>query len=138
MAMTPQHRLPGIGLRPGSSDEDAIRFRHACYRAWASAVLALCAEGFNVVADVGIYEPELWEEILVRFQGVGILSVGLKCPVEEIVRRREATGWAPPHEEGALRWHDAIHQGKSYDLEIDTSALTPDQAAEIIYRRLGG
>ena len=33
------------------------------------------------------------------------------------------------------RWQDAVHAGKTYDLEVDTSVLTPEQCAERIERR---
>ena len=38
--------------------------------------------------------------------------------------------------EPVRRWQDAVHAGKLYDLELDTSQLTPEQCAERIIAML--
>jgi chloramphenicol 3-O phosphotransferase len=34
------------------------------------------------------------------------------------------------------RWQDAVHASVEYDLEVDTSVLTPEQCADLIATRL--
>ena len=71
------------------------------------------------------------------------LFVGVRCPVDVIIARRNAgelgregtyATSAPGGEVPApvLRWEEEVHRGKSYDLEVDTSQLSPGQAAEQI------
>ena len=74
--------------------------------------------------------------------------VGVRCPVEVIVARRDADpggggggGWAPtsPAPDGSipdvvLRWERAVHDPGMYDLEVDTSTSSPDECAAAILR----
>jgi chloramphenicol 3-O phosphotransferase len=62
----------------------------------------------------------------------------VRCPLETIMARREAS---PPRSyatapEPVRRWQEAVHVPGVYDLEVDTSQLTPDACAAAIRRRL--
>jgi chloramphenicol 3-O phosphotransferase len=35
-----------------------------------------------------------------------------------------------------VRWQDEVHRGKSYDVEVDTSRLSPGQCADVIRKFL--
>jgi chloramphenicol 3-O phosphotransferase len=76
-----------------------------------------------------------------------VLLVGVRCPIEEIMRRRDAGeagregGYATSLADGSvpepvLRWQHEVHQPGIYDLEVDTAALSPAECAEAIRRRL--
>ena len=63
-----------------------------------------------------------------------VLRVGVHCPIEVIMARRNADtsgrylgGDAVPAP--VQRWQDTVHAGQRYDLELDTSALMPEQCA---------
>ena len=64
-----------------------------------------------------------------------VLFVGVLCQIEEL-ERREAE--RDERRQGFARSQmDYIHAGKKYDLEVDTSKLTPHQAAEAICQAYG-
>ena len=67
-----------------------------------------------------------------------MLFVGVRCPIEVIMARRNAdpqggfyvAGEGVP--EPVRRWQEAVHVPGIYDLEVDTGAMTPEQCAEAI------
>jgi chloramphenicol 3-O phosphotransferase len=73
-----------------------------------------------------------------RLAGLPAYLIGVHCPIEVIMERRRAdpqdgfyaTGSGIP--EPVQRWQDAVHQPGIYDLEIDSSVLSPDAAAASI------
>jgi chloramphenicol 3-O phosphotransferase len=77
-----------------------------------------------------------------RLQGLPVLFVGVRCPLDEILRRRAASeseaGRRYAQAEGGeipvpiLRWQEAVHVPGHYDLEVDTSQATPEACAEQI------
>lgn len=127
VAMTNPVDRPGIGLRPGA-DRDGTRRRY--YRAWANAVNGFTHGGFGVIADTGIYESDLWTEV--RGMLAPSLTVKLSCSVAEIVRRRDATGWNPPHEPGATLWSEAFDAELPHDIEFDTGQLAVQDMVETL------
>ena len=57
------------------------------------------------------------------------------------MERRRATGWDPGGADGTVPepvrlWQRAVHVPGIYDLEVDTSLLTPAECAAAIARRL--
>lgn len=77
-----------------------------------------------------------------QLDGLPVLFVGLRCPLDVILQRRRATGYlasAPDETEAPLpvqRWQEAVHQPDSYDLELDTALLSPEACAEQIWQHL--
>jgi chloramphenicol 3-O phosphotransferase len=76
-----------------------------------------------------------------------VLFVGVRCPIEVIVDRRNAgqigrdgeylTGSdGEPIPAPVLRWQREVHLPGIYDLEVDTSLLSPAECAAVIQRRL--
>jgi chloramphenicol 3-O phosphotransferase len=121
--VTPPRYRPGMGLRPGGGERPDIE----------ALIPALYAAFYDSVAAHAR-------------RGLPALLVGVRCPIEEIMRRRDAS---PPGRYAAsgpdgeipdpvLRWQHHVHQPGIYDLEIDTSALTPQAAAATIRTRLAG
>ncbi len=124
--MTPERLQPGIGLRPGEPDHPAAPHVALLYAALWESVLAHERLGLNVAVDVGIYDVEIAAEARRRLAGAPVLWVGVRCPLAEL----EARG-------GKKRWHDVVHSQLDYDLEVDTSELTPAECATAIAARLG-
>jgi chloramphenicol 3-O phosphotransferase len=92
-------------------------------------VAALAAEGHDVVVDHVLLEPGWLADLLDGLAGHEVVVVGVRCPVDVLVererdRRDRTIGQAAAQ-------HDVIHRG-GYDVEVDTSVLSPDEAAEVI------
>ena len=153
--VTPPRYRPGMGLRPGGGERPDIEaLIPALYAAFYDSVAAHSRHGLNVVADVGHHDAcavllHPLRDAARRLRGLPALLVGVRCPIEEIMRRRDA---GQPGREGryatsgpggeipdpVLRWQHRVHQPGIYDLEIDTSTLTPEAAAASICARLAG
>jgi chloramphenicol 3-O phosphotransferase len=147
--VTPKRLQPGIGLRPGEPDHPAVPWIPALYAALYESIAAHSRLGLNVVVDVGHHAD--YRHVLVdcarRLEGLPALFVGVRCPIETIMQRRNAgqpgreggyvTGTADdPIPEPVRRWQTAVHVPGIYDLELDTSILTPEECAATIHRRL--
>jgi chloramphenicol 3-O phosphotransferase len=142
MAMTPERYHPGIGLRPGGERPDLEPVVVQLYLALYDAVAAHSRLGLNVVVDVGHHDgysvPRgILPACMRRLEGLPVLFVGVRCPVEVVLARRLATwgGDGSPPAPVAL-WQQAVHDPGVYDLEVDTSVLSAVECAEVIRRRL--
>jgi chloramphenicol 3-O phosphotransferase len=143
----PEDCQPGIGLRPGGERPDLEDLVVSLYLALYESVVAHARRGLDVVVDVGHHDDYSRPlNILGRCakvaEGVPVLFVGVRCPLEEIWRRRE-TSWGQSRDEAdqervraVERWQTAVHAGVIYDMEVDTSRLTPERGAELVAERL--
>lgn len=139
----PQALLPGIGLRPGGErpelEADVVRL----YRALYGAIAIHAREGFDVVADLGHHDfysrpLGILPACARLLAGLDVLFVGVHCPIEAIMARRNAdpqggfyaAGEGVP--EPVRRWQEAVHKPGIYDLGVDTGAMTPDQCVAAI------
>ncbi|HEY0604784.1 MAG TPA: hypothetical protein VGD58_17835 [Herpetosiphonaceae bacterium] len=147
MQMTPARYQPGIGLRPGGERPDLEPLVVVLYRAMYESIAAHSRLGINVVVDVGHHDAYAQPRgILVdsarRLQGLPVLFIGVRCPIQVIMERRRATGWntdlAPddPVPQPIRRWQQEVHRPGIYDLEVDTSLLSQRACAELIRRHL--
>ena len=126
--MTPPRAQPGIGLRPGEPDHPAARLVPQLYAALWESVAAHERLGLDVVVDVAVYDPEVAADARRRLDGLPVVWVGVHCPIEVVLERRAATGY-PTDPALARRWDPAVHEHLDYDLEVDTSRLTPAECA---------
>ena len=147
MAAMPEHLRPGLGLRPGGERPDLEPLVSQQYGTLFDAIAAQARAGRDVVADVGIHEfysrpLDILGEAVQRLRGLPVLFVGVRCPIETIMARRNADPRGGYYAAGdtvpppVQRWQDAVHAGKSYDLALDSSVLTPEQGAAEIERAL--
>ena len=153
-SVTPPRYRPGMGLRPGGERPDIEALLPALYGAFYDAVAAHSRHGLPVVADVGHHDDYsaplgLLPRAARQLAGLPVLLVGVRCPIEVILQRRAAgqpgrqgdyvTGRpGGPIPEAVGRWQAEVHVPGIYDLEVDTSARTPTECAELIRTRLGG
>ena len=99
-----------------------------------------------MVVDVGHHDRTVLADSARRLAGLPALFVGVRCPIEVIVARRNA---GQPGREGEylttstteipapiLRWQRDVHIPGIYDFEVDTSVLSPAGCAAAIRRRL--
>jgi chloramphenicol 3-O phosphotransferase len=144
-AMTPERYQPGIGLRPGEADHPVAPLVPVFYAALYESIAAHSRLGLNVVADTGHHDPGILADCARRLAGLPALFVGVRCPLEVIMERRRATWGAGAGAPGSpddpvpapvLAWQREVHVPGIYDLEVDTSLLTPEKCAAAIARRL--
>lgn len=145
--VTPGRYRPGIGLRPGDDLPELRPLVPTPYFAMYGSIAAHSREGFDVIVDVGHYDRAIFVDCAKRLAGLPVLFVGVRCPIEEITRRRGA-GQAGREGEYAVgtadepiplpvrRWQDGVLSVSPYDLEVDTSVLDPAACARVIAERL--
>ena len=150
--VTPPRYRPGIGLRPGGDRPDIAEYVPALYGALYGSIAAHSRSGLNVVVDVGHHGADRTSKAVLidcvrRLDGLPVLFVGVRCPIDVIMQRRIA---GQPGREGQYligtadqpipapvrRWQREVHMPGVYDLEVDTSDLTPEQCADAIRGRL--
>ena len=147
MRMTPARFMPGMGLRPGGERPDLEPLVATLYGALYESIATHSRAGLNVVVDVGHHDAYAVPRHILpgcarRLGGLPVLFVGVRCPVETIMERRRATGWKvggaadEPVPRPVLLWQKEVHTPGIYDLEVDTSVLSPEECASAIRRRL--
>lgn len=147
MAMTPTRYLPSIGLRPGGERPDLEPLVLTLYRAMYESIAAHSRLGLNVVVDVGHHDAYATPRGILPacarvLNGLPVLFVGVRCPLDVVMERRRATGWETgssadaPVPQPVRLWQQEVHRGRIYDLEVDTALLSPSACAELIRQRL--
>lgn len=147
MQMTPARYQPALGLRPGGERPDLESIVAILYRALYASIAAHSRLGINVVADTGHHDDYsaplgILATCARLLEGLPALLVGVRCPLDVILQRRRATGWdadrdpSDPIPPPIHRWQEAVHTPGIYDLEVDTSLLTPAECAAAIHHRL--
>lgn len=140
---TPPRYQPGVGLRPGERDHRAAPLVPVLYAALYESIAAHSRLGLNVVVDVGHHDADVLADCARRLAGLPVLLVGVRCPIDVIMARRRAAGTgyatgspADPVPAPVRAWQRRAHIPGIYDLELDTSALSPEDCADAIRRRL--
>ena len=150
--VTPPRYRPGIGLRPGGEWPDCEALVQRFYAALYDSIAAHSRLGLNVVVDVGHHDAhanpsDILAECARRLAGLPVLFVGVRCPIEVIMERRDAgqvgregqyllsavDGSVP---DAVHLWQREVHRPGIYDLEVDASLLSPEACAAVIRRRL--
>ncbi|OEO28978.1 chloramphenicol phosphotransferase [Devosia insulae DS-56] len=142
-ANLPKEQLPGIGLRPGGERPDLEPIVVRLYAELYDEIAERARAGEDLVVDVGHHDSYsqplgILAAAARRLSGLPVLFVGVRCPIETIMARRNAdpqggfyvAGDGVP--EPVRRWQEAVHQPGIYDLELDSSVMTPDQCAAAI------
>ncbi|MEZ4569568.1 MAG: hypothetical protein R2849_04425 [Thermomicrobiales bacterium] len=125
-----------IGLRPGGEGPDLEPLIETLYAALYESIAVHSRLGLNVVVDIGHHdsysEPRhILASCARRLAGLPVLFVGVRCPIEVIMERRNAGQpgrehayvkgtAADPVPEPVLRWQREVHRHGIYDLEVDT------------------
>jgi len=150
--VTPRRYQPGVGLRPGGERPDIEQLLGALFAAMYESIAAHSRLGLNVVADVDHHDSysqplHLLANCARRLAGLPVLFVGVRCPLEVVMARRLESGQRPGNAHPSRLppddvpapvrlWQREVHIPGIYDLEVDTSLLTPEECAEAIRRRL--
>src|SRR5437762_7864207 len=129
-AVTPKRYRPGMGLRPGEDDHELAPLVPSFYAALYDSIAAHSRAGLNVVVDVGHHDGAILADSARRLAGLPVLFVGVRCPIEVIMTRRNAGqpgreqeyvrgSDAEPLPAPVLRWQNAVHVPGRYDVEVD-------------------
>ena len=143
MQATPARFLPGIGLRPGGERPDLESLVVLLYHALYASIAVHSRLGLNVVVDVGHHDSystplKILAESAKCLEGLPVLFVGVHCPLEITMKRRRETGWNTDTTNDSaipapiLLWQREVHRPGIYDLELDTSTLSPGDCATAI------
>lgn len=98
------------------------------------AIAAAASRGNNVVADHVFVEKAWADECANLFADMNAYLIGIHCPLEVLEQRER--GRKDRTLGQARAQFDVIHRYTKYDLEVDTSLLTPEQCAQKIIERL--
>lgn len=148
-ACTPPNRQPGVGLRPQRNQvrpevEECVP---VLYAALHESIAVHARLGLDVVVDANFHDSYtrrygVLEDCARRLAGLRTLFVGVRCPVDVIWERRAKT-WGQVRGEVGQDVVDAVelaqratHAHRGYDLEVDTSLMSPEDCAAVIGRRL--
>ena len=143
----PPDLLPGIGLRPGGERPDLEPNVTPLYLALYGAIAAHARQGFDVVADLGHHDDYsrplgILPQCARLLAGLPVLFVGVHCPIEVIMARRNADPQSGFYVGGdsvpapVLRWQDAVHVPGIYDVSVDSGAMSPDDCVAVIAEAL--
>ena len=154
---TPPRYKPGVGLRPVRPEDVRGHDGRVSYDELVDAVPALYASlygsaaaharhGLNVVMDVYHHDeyPKPLDTLGIakrELAGLPVLFVGVNAPLDVIWDRRART-WGQDRDSvgddvrRAVDLHDAAARALRYDLELDTSELSPEACVDRLARRL--
>jgi chloramphenicol 3-O phosphotransferase len=141
-AATPPHLAPGIGLRPGAGRPDLETHITPLYRALYAASAAVSRSGLNVVLDVAHHEGytrplKTLQLAAMMLDGLPAWLVGVRVGEASALLRRASTWGQTVEQDPGLtarvrRWEAGVHDPGIYDLVLDESVGTPEEAARRI------
>jgi chloramphenicol 3-O phosphotransferase len=91
---------------------------------------SLADAGLSVIVDHVLLEPAWLPDLAARLEGHDVLFVGVRCPLEVVVERERARRDRTVGQ-AAAQW-EVVHRAGGYDVEVDTSELSPEAAADVI------
>ena len=120
-----QDGKPAVVIRAGPVGEKTLRgMRHA--------IAAMAGQGNDLIVDDVLCNGELSDYVKL-LSAFDLHLVGVMAPLQ-VLEAREAR--RPERLPGLARWqYPHVHAGISYDLEVDTSLLTPLECARRIQQR---
>jgi chloramphenicol 3-O phosphotransferase len=117
-------------------DPELVALKHAgLCRAMHAALSEYARHGLDVIFDTVLWHREDWRYLLEDLDGLPVYLVGVTCELEELARREQARG---DREAGlAAGQFKAIHTGKVYDFQVDTTTSSTEQCAGEVLAWLG-
>lgn len=98
------------------------------------SIAALAEAGIDVIVDAVIYDRRELKAAVEALAGCCVLFVGLKLPRAVAEQRERERGDRGPG--GAMAFYDLVHARAIYDLELDTSLMSPLECAQRIKQTL--
>ena len=133
-----QEDLPGFAFRTSWEDGkpsvaiEAGPVGRRAMQGMRHAIAAMARQGNNLIVDDVMLDGEMAEyrALLCDFE---LHCVGLFAPLDVLEARESERADRLP---GLARWQfERVHRGIRYDLEVDTSRLTPTECAHRIRQR---
>ena len=105
-----------------------------------AALAALSEAGQNVIADHVIGQPRWLNDLVSRLYHLPVYFIGVHCAIPEIMDRAVRRGDREPvvkHGLGLARWFNrATRTPGIYDLDIDTTQLSPEACARAVQQHI--
>ena len=118
---------PSVAIEAGPVGRRAMQgMRHA--------IAAMAGQGNNLIVDDVMLDGGMahYLELLSDF---AVFSIGVFAPLDVLEARESARA---DRMSGLARWQfERVHKGVAYDLEVETSLLTPAECARLIQQRFG-
>lgn len=130
LAFSADLRKPMLPPYREGSDWDVNAVRDRLRHGYYACLAAFLATGNSVIADQAIERSEWLVLLSETLSETRTYLVGVRCPLAIVEERERERG---DRALGLAREHfDAVHHLGIYDVEVDTSLLTPEAAAETI------
>jgi len=92
-----------------------------------AAVGAYAHAGNNIIVDYILYDQQWIQDLVHALKDIRVYNIGINPALSVLEEREKARATSPV---GHARSHyNTVHQGMVYDLELDTSTMTVEQAA---------
>lgn len=135
-AMPPSVTSGSSGIEFGAAGEVAVgpAFR-ALESAWMTGLAATAHAGARIIVDdvflSGRASQDRWRAAL---DGLEVLWVGVRCEPSVAAEREERRGDRTAGM--ATSQADTVHDGVTYDVEVDTTTQAPEECARLIASHL--
>lgn len=97
-------------------------------------IVDLTNAGHAVIVEHMLLDPQWVHSLAASLGQAPALLVGVRCPVA--VAEQRAAQWGEAYAQQVQAQFERVHAHGIYDLEVDTSLLSPDACAMQIQRRL--
>jgi chloramphenicol 3-O phosphotransferase len=122
--------VPVAGATPPMTAMVVGPYGHFLVQGMHQAVAALSRMGHGVIVDHIFMERRWLLDCLAAWNDLPVVLVGVRCPLAIAEQRERERG---DRVTGVARWQfDRVHDGMSYDIEIDTSTYRPGAGARTI------
>ena len=105
-------------------------FGRAVLAGYRAAVAGMARAGLEVIVDEVLLSAEDWEGWQAELAGLDVRWVAVELPLEDTLRRERDRGNRVIGMAAAQ--FDLVHSFATYDVRVDTSVLTPEEAADAI------
>ena len=99
-----------------------------------ASIAARADAGANLIVDDVLWHPRALEMAIAHFADRDAWLIDVFCPVDIAVEREQRRGDRAAG--GAALFEKEVHRHGVYDIRVDTSALTPDEAAKQVVEAL--
>lgn len=122
-----ENHFPIVPLTIGPAGDRIIYGMHRALAAYAEV-------GNHLIVDYILYKPEWADNLKEVLKNSPTLFIKVHAPLDVIETREKERNTSP---QGHARSHyDTVHLGLEYDLEIDTSLMSPDESAHLIQKMI--
>ena len=105
-------------------------------RGMRRAIAAFAREGNNVIIDDLLFTNDYLLDYAEALQDISAWMIGIRCSLD-VVNEREALRSGRFPGTATSHFHEVHAHDAGYDLEVDTSATSPRECAELIVACLG-